>query len=222
LPARRCLLILLLAGKAPCRVAPVTSTLGLTNTHLHAAYAAYAANTHNSQDSSLGQIMRVSIRLCFGLLVALQIAESAAGTDLTVRPGAWERRTVASILDADRGIYSTMSDNTDLVCLTKTYLDQDPYLTPAADRRRLERDGRCLTSGEQRHAESASWNMVCEMTDGTKFDMKIQNQVSHEALLLITHALVTNPGSTVEHKIRTEQTAKRIGPCKPNMSTPYP
>jgi hypothetical protein len=115
------------------------------------------------------------------------------------------------------GIYLPWVDNESLrpKCLSRSYLNTDPYLTSHIDKQTFERDNsKCTVLDEKRTTTSASWRMVCEHAVSGKANYLIQNTASTDRFLSVKEG-----GSDIA-RVRIEVKAVRVGDCTPKMWDP--
>lgn len=122
-----------------------------------------------------------------------------------------------STLDPATSEAKTLSESTMKQCLSATFLDKDPYLTPGIDKERLTQQGAtCSLADEKRTESSASWKMVCKLADGTLIDMTINNSVSKHSLRSDVKQVI-DKGNGKPVQMQIAMNAKFVGECTKDM-----
>ena len=149
-------------------------------------------------------------------LVLLVFANTPCRAESAMAAGAWEMRLKVSVQETEGEAFKTVNESTSKYCLSKAFLDKDPYLTPGIDKAKMEKkNAKCAISDEVRGNNSASWKMLCELADGMKIDMDIHNKASK-------NELVSNIAQTVmkddeRHHMKLDMKARFIGKCTKDM-----
>jgi len=133
-----------------------------------------------------------------------------------MQPGGWEMRAKITAQDPATGETKTVSESTMKQCLTKAFLEKDPYLTPGIDREKMTQKGAtCSLSDEARNGNRASWKMACKLADGTVLDAKIVNSASKHGFSSDMKQVVQKDGKAMSMQIAV--TSKFIGACTKDM-----
>jgi hypothetical protein len=149
-------------------------------------------------------------------LTLLALTSAPCRAESAMAAGAWEMRLKVSVQETEGEAFKTVNEGTMKYCLSKAFLDKDPYLTPGVDKDKMEKkNAKCAISDEMRGNNAASWKMVCEMADGMKIDMDIHNKASK-------NELVSNIAQTVikddeRHQMKLDMKARFIGKCTKDM-----
>lgn len=137
----------------------------------------------------------VHLRSTIALGLACACFSSTAQT--VMQPGGWEMKMQISALDPATRELKRMGESSSKVCLTEAFLVKDPYLSPHADvSNPAHKNARCATSNYQRAGNSASWDMVCTLGDGSEMKAKITNTVSSRSVTLGMQQEIRKPAGT--------------------------
>jgi len=113
-----------------------------------------------------------------------------------VQPGAWDYRFVVSAWNPATGTYGAIVDEKRRECLSESYLSDDPFRSPEADRRRLQPNfGECSIIEQAIGETTSTWSMACMAKDGRRTKLKTTSTISEKKVVLLTEVDVANQGS---------------------------
>lgn len=150
------------------------------------------------------------------LLLASFVLSAPATAESVMQPGGWEMR--ASVVLIANGGNKKLNESTTKLCLSKIFLDKDPYLKPGLDKDKMEaKKAKCTISDEKVWSGVASWKMMCQMEDGNTVDSTITNRASATELKSVVQQLVKRGTDTATIEITMD--GKRIGECTKDMQS---
>jgi hypothetical protein len=155
----------------------------------------------------------------FAVLVAFLALAAPVSAESVMQPGGWEIRVSVTAQTPATGENKKLNETTTKFCLSKTFLDKDPYLKPGLDKDKMEKkNAKCSISDEKVSNKEASWKMVCQMADGSTVDSTITNTASAIELKSVIQQLLKRGTETMTIQITMD--GKRIGECTKDMPSP--
>jgi hypothetical protein len=104
-----------------------------------------------------------------------------------VLQGGWDHRFVVSAWNPATGTYQAIVDERRRECLSESYLSEDSFRSPEADRRRLPRSfGECSIIDQASDEGVSTWSMACVESDGRRTKLKTTSTVSRKKVVLVT------------------------------------
>lgn len=164
-------------------------------------------------------MLRTNTLSLFAITVTFSVYPLTADAQSVMQPGGWEVRVKLTMQDPTTGETKTINESTMKQCLSKAFLDNDPYLTPGIDKEKMAQKGAtCSLSDGTRKGNIASWKMACKLSDGTLIDSSISNSASAHAFKSDMRQIVNRDGKAVSMQIAMN--SKFIGKCTKDMLQP--
>ncbi|MFO1352379.1 MAG: DUF3617 family protein [Gammaproteobacteria bacterium] len=153
------------------------------------------------------------------LAIIFTLGGASVWAQTVMQPGGWEMKMTVTATDPKTGESKQVSETTAKMCLSKEFLAKEPYLSAKVDEAKMrQKKAKCTTSDYQRDGDKASWKMACEMDDGSKVAMTLNNAASADKLTIHMRNDVNKGGESGVVEMSSE--GKFIGPCTKDMPKP--
>ncbi len=96
-----------------------------------------------------------------------------------MRAGAWETTMVVTARNPQTGKEVKVGESNSTMCLTKEFLQTDPYLSASMNEEKMRKKGlKCSVAEYRRELSSANWTLSCVTADGNSVTSDYHVRVS--------------------------------------------
>lgn len=152
------------------------------------------------------------------LISVLLVYNLPAYAKAVMRAGAWQTFITIILRPLGKGEKEHVTMDSSKICMTQSYVDKRPYLTPGIDAEQMLRhNAKCTMSNEKVTENTASWEVKCEM-QGATITTNITNHVDVDEFRNLATQLILR-GTTYAALSEIHTSGRYIGECTEDMKT---